>query len=67
MKIVFCGYEIKTSATRATHKAQTIANKGFFEVAVPKNAATRAATHCYPTSSKEGGKRLWCITYRSGS
>ncbi len=48
MKIVFCGYEIKTSATRATRKPRSLANKGFSGVAVPENVATRAATHCYP-------------------
>ena len=67
MKIVFCGYEIKTSATRATRKAQTVENKGFFGVAVPKNAATRAATHCYPTFQRKEGNGLWCITHRSGN
>lgn len=47
-KIVFCGYEIKTSATRATRKPGNPVNKGFFGVAVSKKTATHAATHCYP-------------------
>lgn len=48
MKIVFCGYEIKTSVTRATRKPGSLVNKGFFGVAVPKKTATHTATHCYP-------------------
>lgn len=64
MKIVFCGYEIKTSATPATRKAQTIENKGFFEVAVPENTATRAATHCYPHIIK-GRRKTTMVHYPS--
>ena len=64
MKIVFCGYEIKTSATRATHKAQTIENKGVFEVAVLENTATRAVTHCYPHINK-GRRETTMVHYPS--
>ena len=47
MEIVFCGYEIKTSATRATRKPGSLVNKVFFGVAVPKKTPTHAPTHCY--------------------
>ena len=50
--ITQCENEIKTSATTATHTAQSLGNKEFFRVAAPETTATRTATHCYPRTAR---------------
>ena len=55
------GTNTATTATSATYAAQSLVFTGSFGVAVPENAATRTATHCYPATTEGRRKATMAI------
>ena len=66
--MIAVGINTAVTATFATYSAKSLVITGFSGVAVPGNAATRVATHCYPQHQfRREENRQWYITrhYRS--
>lgn len=61
--MIAVGINTAVTATFATYAAKSLVITGFSGVAVPGNAATRVATHCYPQHQfRKEENRQWYIT-----